>query len=181
MWGMRIFFVMSEELRVLNEVKQYRRLSSLLSAGLSKDLELEHVIVKSFGLGLLVTAAVNRALIVCFAFILSTRLEPKSDKESTEVERTNDKEVEITNIVIPVNVNEEEDEITDEVYELKRREKGKIIEESRSTPFPTLIRSPKTHTNLVSSDTEKLQELTITHTQTTSSSRSQHTNLSRAN
>ncbi|GKB08208.1 hypothetical protein Tco_0836492 [Tanacetum coccineum] len=65
---------------------------------------------------------------------------------------------------------------------LKRREKGKIIEESRSTTHsPTQINPPKTHTNLVSSDTEKLQELTITHTQTTSSSRSQHTNLSRVN
>ncbi|GJX62305.1 hypothetical protein Tco_0295205 [Tanacetum coccineum] len=51
-----------------------------------------------------------------------------------------DYEVKITNVVIPVNVNEEEDEITDEVYEIKRREKGKIIEESRSTPFPTPIR-----------------------------------------
>ncbi|GKC53949.1 hypothetical protein Tco_1076694 [Tanacetum coccineum] len=113
--------------------------------------------------------------------IPSTRLEPQSDKESPEVERTNVEEVEVTNVVIPVNVNEEEDEITDEVYELKRREKGKIIEESRSTPLPTPIRSPRTHTNLVSSDTEKLQELTVTHTQTTSSSRSQHTKLSRAN
>ncbi|GJX56610.1 hypothetical protein Tco_0286507 [Tanacetum coccineum] len=113
--------------------------------------------------------------------IPGTRLEPRSDKESPEVERTNDEEVEVTNVVIPVNVNEEEDEITDEVYELKRREKGKIVEESRSTPLPTPIRSPRTHTNLVSSDTEKLQELTETHTQTTSSSRSQHTKLSRAN
>ncbi|GKA08822.1 hypothetical protein Tco_0688153 [Tanacetum coccineum] len=113
--------------------------------------------------------------------IPGTRLEPRSDKESPEVESTNDEEVEITNVVIPVNVNEEEDEITDEVYELKRREKGKIVEESRSTPFPTPIRSPKTHTNLVSSDTEKLQELTVTDTQTTSSSRSQHTKLSKAN
>ncbi|GJV05878.1 retrovirus-related pol polyprotein from transposon TNT 1-94 [Tanacetum coccineum] len=94
---------------------------------------------------------------------------------------TNDEEVEITNVVIPVNVNEEEDEITDKVYEVKRREKGKIVEESRSTPFPTPIRSPKTHTNLVSSDTEKLQELTVTDTQTTSSSRSQNTKLSKAN
>ncbi|GKB51328.1 hypothetical protein Tco_0902081 [Tanacetum coccineum] len=109
------------------------------------------------------------------------KLEPRSDKESLEVERTNDEEVEVTNVVIPVNVNEEEDEIIDEVYELKRREKGKILEDSRSTPLPTLIRSLRTHTNLVSSDTEKLQELTITHTQTTSSSRSQHTKLSRAN
>ncbi|GJY08177.1 hypothetical protein Tco_0375231 [Tanacetum coccineum] len=77
-----------------------------------------------------------------------TRLEPRSDKESPDVEITNDEEVEITNVVIPVNVNEEEEEITDEVYELKRREKGKIVEESRSTPFPTPIRSPMTRTNL---------------------------------
>ncbi|GKA52252.1 hypothetical protein Tco_0745448 [Tanacetum coccineum] len=83
--------------------------------------------------------------------------------ESPEVERTNDEEVEVTHVVIPVNVNEEEDEITDEVYELKRREKGKIVEESRSTPLPTPIRSPRTHTNLVSLDTEKLQELTELH------------------
>ncbi|GJS36015.1 retrovirus-related pol polyprotein from transposon TNT 1-94 [Tanacetum coccineum] len=87
-------------------------------------------------------------------------LEPMSDKESPEVEITNDEEVEITNVVIPVNVNEEEEEITDEVYELKRREKGKIVEESRSTPSPTPIRSPRIYTNLVSLDTEKLQELT---------------------
>ncbi|GKA95427.1 hypothetical protein Tco_0817465 [Tanacetum coccineum] len=113
--------------------------------------------------------------------IPGTRLEPRSDKESPEVEITNDEEVEITNVVIPVNVNEEEEEITDEVYELKRREKGKIVEESRSTPFPTPIRSPRTHTNLVSSDTEKLQELTVTDTQTTSSSRSPNTKLSKTN
>ncbi|GJR08802.1 hypothetical protein Tco_0791454 [Tanacetum coccineum] len=96
--------------------------------------------------------------------IPGTRLEPRSDKESPEVEITNDEEVEITNVVIPVNVNEEEEEITDEVYELKRREKGKIVEESRSTPFPTPIRSPRIHTDLVSSDTEKLQELTGRYT-----------------
>ncbi|GKF32492.1 hypothetical protein Tco_0102290, partial [Tanacetum coccineum] len=38
--------------------------------------------------------------------------------------------------------------------------KGKIVKESRSTPFSTPIRSPRIHTDLVSSDTEKLQELT---------------------
>ncbi|GJW26040.1 hypothetical protein Tco_0039851 [Tanacetum coccineum] len=65
--------------------------------------------------------------------IPGTRLESMSNKESPEVEITNDKEVEITNVVIPVNVNVDEDEITDEVYELKRREKGKIVEESRNT------------------------------------------------
>ncbi|GKE94253.1 hypothetical protein Tco_1579108 [Tanacetum coccineum] len=88
--------------------------------------------------------------------IPGTRLEPRSDKESMEVEITNNEEVEITNVVILVNVNEEEEEITDEVYELKQREKRKIVEESRSTPFPTPIRSPWIHTDLVSSDTEKL-------------------------
>ncbi|GJQ92962.1 retrovirus-related pol polyprotein from transposon TNT 1-94 [Tanacetum coccineum] len=60
---------------------------------------------------------------------------PRSDNESPEVEITNDEEVEITNVVIPVNVNEEEEEITDEV-------------------------SPRIHSDLVSLDTEKLQELT---------------------
>ncbi|GJX73558.1 hypothetical protein Tco_0312153 [Tanacetum coccineum] len=88
--------------------------------------------------------------------IPGTRLEPRSDKESLEVEITNDEEVEITNVVILVNVNEEDEEITDEVYELKRREKGKIVEESRSTPFPTPIRSPRIHTDLISLDTKKL-------------------------
>ncbi|GJX80580.1 hypothetical protein Tco_0328729 [Tanacetum coccineum] len=65
--------------------------------------------------------------------------------------------------------------------EIKAKEKRKIVEESRSTPFPTPIRSPRTHTNLVSSDTEKLQELTVTDTQTTSSSRSPNTKLSKTN
>ncbi|GKE78683.1 hypothetical protein Tco_1544803 [Tanacetum coccineum] len=108
-------------------------------------------------------------------------LEPRSDKESPEVEITNNEEVEITNVVIPVYVNEEEEEITDEVYELKRREKGKIIEESKSTPFPTPIRSPRIHTDLVSSDTEKLQELTVTNTTLTPSSSLLNTKLSTIN
>ncbi|GJT90421.1 hypothetical protein Tco_1079266 [Tanacetum coccineum] len=92
--------------------------------------------------------------------IIGTRLEPRSDKESPEVEINKEKEVEISNVLIPVNVDKDGEEITDEVYELKRMEKGKIVEESRSTPFPTPIRSPRIHTDLVSLDTEKLQELT---------------------
>nr|GEV44724.1 hypothetical protein [Tanacetum cinerariifolium] len=40
---------------------------------------------------------------------------------------------------------EEEDEITDEVYELKQREKGKNVDESRIIPSPTPIRSPRIH------------------------------------
>ncbi|GKE79103.1 hypothetical protein Tco_1545223 [Tanacetum coccineum] len=105
--------------------------------------------------------------------IPGTKIEPRSDKESPEVEIAKEKEVEIskekeveltkemkvvniTNVVIPVNVNDENEEITNEVYELKRREKGKIVEETRNSPIPTPIRSPRIHTNLVSSDTEKL-------------------------
>ncbi|GKD55814.1 hypothetical protein Tco_1289201, partial [Tanacetum coccineum] len=121
--------------------------------------------------------------------ISGTRLEPRSDKESPEVEIandeeveiTNDEEVEITNVVILVNANEEEEEITDEVYELKRMEKGKIVEESRNTTFPTPIRSPRIHTDLVSSDIEKLQELTVTDTKSTPSSSSPSTKLSTTN
>ncbi|GKA02187.1 hypothetical protein Tco_0674852 [Tanacetum coccineum] len=60
--------------------------------------------------------------------IPGTRLELMSDKENPKVEITNDDEVEITNVVIPVNVNKDEEEITDKVYELKRREKRKIVE-----------------------------------------------------
>ncbi|GJW33374.1 hypothetical protein Tco_0053406 [Tanacetum coccineum] len=119
--------------------------------------------------------------------IPDTRLEPKSDKESLEVEITKEKEVEITketkvefvaktveltsdkaspkvditkeneeditNIVPPVNVDDEEDEITDEVYELKRKEKGER-EGCRG-------------------------ELTVTHT--TPSSSSPHTKLTKTN
>ncbi|GJY46859.1 hypothetical protein Tco_0435922, partial [Tanacetum coccineum] len=84
--------------------------------------------------------------------------------------------VDITNIIIPVNVTDEDEEITDEVYELKRREKGKNVEEYRNSPILTPIRSPKIHSNLVSSDTEKLQELTDTP-HTTSSSGLPHKKL----
>ncbi|GKG16801.1 hypothetical protein Tco_0361758, partial [Tanacetum coccineum] len=136
--------------------------------------------------------------------ILGTRIDPRSDKESLEVEIAKEKEVEIskekevevtteteveitqetpvvyiTNVVIPVNVNDENEEITNEVYELKRREKGKIVKETRNSSIPTPIRSPMIHTNLVSSNTEKLRELTDIHT--TPSSSSSHTKLSKTN
>ncbi|GKA19585.1 hypothetical protein Tco_0699500 [Tanacetum coccineum] len=120
--------------------------------------------------------------------IPGTRIEPQSDKESPEVEIakekeveiTQEKEVEITNVIIPVNVTDEDEEITDEVYELKRREKGKNVEETRNSPIPTPIRSPRIHTNLVSSDTEKLKELTD-NPHTTSSSSSPHKKLAKTN
>ncbi|GJR18079.1 hypothetical protein Tco_0966606 [Tanacetum coccineum] len=64
---------------------------------------------------------------------LGTRLEPRSDKESPEVEITADAQ--------HVNVNEEEEESIEDDYELKRMEKGKEVEETRNTPSPTTTRS----------------------------------------
>ncbi|GKG24428.1 hypothetical protein Tco_0395056, partial [Tanacetum coccineum] len=78
------------------------------------------------------------------------------DKEEETTKDTN-------NIVIPINVDDEEDEITDEVFELRRRAKRKNAEESRISPIPSPNRSPRNLSPLVSSDTEKLQELTVTH------------------
>ncbi|GJT79075.1 retrovirus-related pol polyprotein from transposon TNT 1-94 [Tanacetum coccineum] len=112
--------------------------------------------------------------------IPGTRLEPRSDKESLKVEIVQEKEeettkdteveldkytpmVDVTNIVTPVNVDDEEDEITDEVFELRRRVKGKNVEETRISPTPSLTRSPRNISTLVSLDTEKLQELMVTH------------------
>ncbi|GJT67080.1 hypothetical protein Tco_1018560 [Tanacetum coccineum] len=102
--------------------------------------------------------------------IPGTRLESRSDKESPEVEIVQEKEGETRkatevepDIVIPVNVDDEEEEITDEVFELRRRAKGKNVEESRISPIPSPTRSPRNISTLVSSDTEKLQELTVTH------------------
>ncbi|GJT70086.1 hypothetical protein Tco_1029372 [Tanacetum coccineum] len=113
--------------------------------------------------------------------IPGTRLEPRSDKESPEVEIVQEKEeettkestevepdketpmVDVTNIVIPVNVDDEEDEITDEVFELRRMVKGKNVEEATISPIPSPTRSPRNLSTLVSSDTKKLQELMVTH------------------
>ncbi|GJY89358.1 integrase, catalytic region, zinc finger, CCHC-type containing protein [Tanacetum coccineum] len=112
--------------------------------------------------------------------IPGTRLEPRSDKESPKVEIVQEKEeettkdtevepdkdtpmVDVTNIVPPVNVDDEEDEITDEVFKLRRRVKGKNVEETRISPIPSPTRSPRNLSTLVSSDTEKLQELTVTY------------------
>nr|GEU30665.1 hypothetical protein [Tanacetum cinerariifolium] len=103
--------------------------------------------------------------------IPGTRLEPRSDKVRPKVE--------FVDVVIPVYVNEEEEKITDDVYELKRKEKGKIVEEFRNTPFPTPIRSFRIYIDLVSSDTKKLQELTVTDI--TPSSSSPSTKLSTIN
>ncbi|GJR14191.1 hypothetical protein Tco_0796843 [Tanacetum coccineum] len=85
--------------------------------------------------------------------VLSTRLEPRSHTKSPEVEKTTK--------VQPVNTIEEEEESAEDDYELRRMEKGKNVEDSRHTPSPTTTRSPRIHSTLISSDTEKLQELTV--------------------
>ncbi|GJS12175.1 integrase, catalytic region, zinc finger, CCHC-type containing protein [Tanacetum coccineum] len=85
--------------------------------------------------------------------VLSTRLEPRSHTESPEVEKTTK--------VQPVNTIEEEEESAEDDYELRRMEKGKNVEDSRHTPSPTTNRSPRIYSTLISSDTEKLQELTV--------------------
>nr|GEV99727.1 hypothetical protein [Tanacetum cinerariifolium] len=100
-----------------------------------------------------------------------TRLEPRSDKESPEVE--------ITVVVQLVNVTEEEEESVEDDYELKRRENEKHVKEIRNTPYPTTIRSPRTHYNLISSDTEKLKELTATDPPPSSSTASSYTSKSK--
>nr|GEZ77301.1 hypothetical protein [Tanacetum cinerariifolium] len=82
--------------------------------------------------------------------IPGTRLDPRSYKESLEVEIVAD---------APVNIIEEEEESTENVYELRQREKGNHGEESRNTPSPTTIRSPMIQSTLISLDIKKLQEL----------------------
>ncbi|GJU71123.1 hypothetical protein Tco_1262528 [Tanacetum coccineum] len=82
-----------------------------------------------------------------------TRLDPKSYKESLEVEKVV--------IVQLVNVIEEEDKSAEDDYKLRRRVKGNHVEESRNTPSPTTIRSLRIHSILISSDTKKLQQLTV--------------------
>ncbi|GJR69645.1 hypothetical protein Tco_0015710 [Tanacetum coccineum] len=87
-------------------------------------------------------------------------------------------EVEITTEVQPVNVNEEEEESAEDDYGLKRREKGKHVKESRNTPSLITIRSPRIHFTLISSDTEKLQELTVNAPTPSSSTPSSSSKLS---
>ncbi|GKE14163.1 hypothetical protein Tco_1421740 [Tanacetum coccineum] len=82
------------------------------------------------------------------------RIEPRSDKESPKVMESAD--------ILTIHDEEVEEESAGDEFELRKREKRKGIEETRDTPLPTPIRSPKTHIALLSSDKETLQELTIT-------------------
>nr|GEU82549.1 Gag-Pol polyprotein [Tanacetum cinerariifolium] len=82
-----------------------------------------------------------------------TRIELKSEKESPEVEKSDD--------LACVNVVEYEDESVGDEFELRRRVKGKGIKETRSSPSPTTIRSSMTNIALLSSDKEKIKELKV--------------------
>ncbi|GJW62827.1 hypothetical protein Tco_0112162 [Tanacetum coccineum] len=81
------------------------------------------------------------------------RINPRSYKESP-------KAMKITDDLTIHNDDEEEESAGDE-FELRQREKGKGIEESKDTYLPTLIRSPRTHIAPLSTDKETLQELTV--------------------
>ncbi|GKD18792.1 hypothetical protein Tco_1207950 [Tanacetum coccineum] len=54
------------------------------------------------------------------------------------------------------NLHETEEELAGDEFELRRREKGKGIEETRNTPSPTPIRSLRTHIDHLSTDKETL-------------------------
>ncbi|GKB59958.1 hypothetical protein Tco_0916144 [Tanacetum coccineum] len=82
-----------------------------------------------------------------------TRIELKSDKESLEVEIDAD--------LVPVKSNEEEEESAKEMLIRRKHKKGKSIEDTRSSPPPTPIRSPRTHIAHLSTNKETLQELTV--------------------
>ncbi|GJV17277.1 hypothetical protein Tco_1362600 [Tanacetum coccineum] len=66
---------------------------------------------------------------------LGTRIEHRNEKKSLEVEINSD--------VVPVNSKEEDKESAEEMLNKKRSENGKGIEETMSSPHPTLIRSPR--------------------------------------
>ncbi|GJT38868.1 hypothetical protein Tco_0938733 [Tanacetum coccineum] len=94
-----------------------------------------------------------------------TRLEPRSYMESPEVEK-------IADISQPVNVIEEEEELAEDDYELKRREKRKHVEETRHTPSPITIRSPRIQSTLMVDERIKKILQTQVPSQVDSSARS---------
>ncbi|GKE08417.1 hypothetical protein Tco_1411968 [Tanacetum coccineum] len=79
---------------------------------------------------------------------LGTRIEHRNEKKSLEVEINSD--------VVPVNSKEEDKESAEEMLNKKRSENGKGIEETMSSPHPTLIRSPRNHIAPLSMDKETL-------------------------
>ncbi|GJZ55733.1 hypothetical protein Tco_0610926 [Tanacetum coccineum] len=93
--------------------------------------------------------------------IPGTRIEPKSNKESSEVGG-----------FLKIGVKDEDEEITDEVYELKRRErKGRLYGGGLgNSPIPHQLASPRIHTNLVFRIPRKTLGIDGYHTTSLSSS-----------
>nr|GEX00145.1 hypothetical protein [Tanacetum cinerariifolium] len=80
-------------------------------------------------------------------------IDPKSYKESVEAKKSVD--------IMTIHDDEVKEESAGDEFELRRREKGKGIEETMDTQ-PTLIRSLRTNIAPISLDKETLQELMIT-------------------
>ncbi|GJR18802.1 hypothetical protein Tco_0967329, partial [Tanacetum coccineum] len=83
----------------------------------------------------------------------ATRIEPRSENESSEEEMNADLAI--------VNNNEEEEGSTKEALIKRNHEKRKGIKEIRNLPPPTPIKFPRTHIAPLSTDKETLQELTV--------------------
>ncbi|GJW81186.1 hypothetical protein Tco_0145161 [Tanacetum coccineum] len=66
--------------------------------------------------------------------------------DDSSIPRNDEPNIHSTRIEPKMNVNDDDEEITDEVYELKRREK--LVEETWNSLIPTPIRPPRIHTNL---------------------------------
>ncbi|GJT69424.1 hypothetical protein Tco_1028710 [Tanacetum coccineum] len=88
--------------------------------------------------------------------IPGTRLEPRSDKESLEVEIVQEKKEETTK---DTEVEPDKDTLMVDITNIVTPN----VEETRISPIPSPTRSPRNLSTLVSSDTEKLWELTVTH------------------
>ncbi|GJZ38458.1 hypothetical protein Tco_0585021 [Tanacetum coccineum] len=73
-----------------------------------------------------------------------------------EKEERLQKHTDVGTNILYLYVDNEEDEITDEVFELRRRVKGKNVKESRISPIPSPTRSSRNLSTLISLDTEKL-------------------------
>ncbi|GKE56906.1 hypothetical protein Tco_1496091, partial [Tanacetum coccineum] len=108
----------------------------------------------------------------------STRLTPP-----TPIPTASEAEDIVLQDTLQVSLVEQKSRDEDEARE-NVEEKGEEIAKFRNTPSPTTIRSPRIHSTLISSDTEKLQELTVndpTPSSSTPSSSSPSHNLSVAN
>ncbi|GJT99278.1 hypothetical protein Tco_1094796 [Tanacetum coccineum] len=83
-----------------------------------------------------------------------TRIELRSDKESPKAKKDVD--------MVTIHDEKVEEGSVEDEFELRNRDKGKGIKETRDTPTHTPIRSPRNHISPLSTDKETLKELTVT-------------------